>query len=116
GYYMHFNSVNDYLVDYVYLLTEQGLYNIKGKPTFEETVKGLFKVGGAKYDYAIVGYDQYVNTMVGVRYGINSRNNNILDKIDNNPHDYVDVEQDSEPDTEPDPDTDTEPEKPKTEI
>src|SRR5699024_3951994 len=52
------------------------------------------------------------------RYGINSRNNNILDKIDNNPHDYVDGEPDPEPepDPDPDPDPDPEPEKPKPEI
>lgn len=106
GYYMKFNSVDDYLTDYVYLLTGQGIYNIQNKSSFELSVKGLFKEGGAKFNYAIVSWSQYVNTMVGIRNGINSRNNNILNKIDKNPNDYVDGEA---PDPDPDPDPEPEP-------
>src|SRR5690625_6009200 len=90
GYYMKFASVEDYLTDYVYLLTSQGVYNITGHSTFEDSVKGLFIAGGAKADYATVGWEQYLDTMVSVRSGIDSNNDNILTRIDDNPGDYED--------------------------
>lgn len=91
GFYMRFNSVNDYMIDYFYLLLYQGIYNIKDNfNNFDLAVKGLFKVGGAKYDYAQAGYDEYLKTMQGVRFGINKRNDNILDKMDKNPNEYFD--------------------------
>ncbi|MFX3999851.1 holin, partial [Streptococcus suis] len=31
-----------------------------GAKTFSEAVKGMFKVGGAVYDYAATGYDNYL--------------------------------------------------------
>src|SRR5699024_5465877 len=82
GYYMRFSSVEDYLTDYVYLLTSQGIYNISGHSNFEDSVKGLFKVGGAKADYAATHWQTYVNTMVSIRNGINNNNGNILDDLD----------------------------------
>lgn len=91
GYYMKFKTVEDYLTDYVYLITDQGIYNIQNKSSFSESVKGLFIVGGAKYDYAAVGASAYIDTMNGIRNGINSRNNDFLTNIDTNPNDYVDA-------------------------
>lgn len=82
GHYMKFASVEDYLTDYVYLLTEQGIYNIKGKGSFEESVKGLFKAGGASADYAATPWQEYVSTMVSIRKGINNNNDGALDDID----------------------------------
>lgn len=102
GYYMKFKSVEDYLTDYIYLITDQGIYNIQNKSSFEESVRGLFKEGGAKYDYAAVGATAYINTMNSIRKGINNNNNDFLTKIDNNPTDYVDG---TVPDP-PDPDVD----------
>lgn len=90
GYYMKFDTVEDYLTDYIYLLTDQGIYNIQNKSSFEDSVRGLFKVGGATYDYATVGATAYINTMVSIRNGINNNNNDFLTAIDNNPTDYVD--------------------------
>src|SRR5699024_2061424 len=40
GYYMRFASVDDYLIDYIYLLNQQGMYNIAGHDNFEDSVKG----------------------------------------------------------------------------
>ena len=82
GYYMKFASVEDYLTDYVYLLTKQGIYNISGHDNFDDTVKGLFIVGGAKANYATTSWQEYLATMKSIRSGINSNNNNVLDDLD----------------------------------
>ena len=88
GTYMHFASVDDFLIDYMYLLAEQTagnnqkMYNVQGKTTFDEFMKGLFQIGGALFDYAAAGYASYNSLANGVRSGINSNNDNILDKID----------------------------------
>lgn len=97
GYYMHFASTEDFLFDYVYLLTDQKIYNIQNKGSFDVAIKGLFKVGGAYYDYAATPYTEYLNTMLGVRAGINSRNNNILDQIDADPQSFLDGEVEPDP-------------------
>ncbi|WP_024411103.1 peptidoglycan amidohydrolase family protein [Streptococcus suis] len=60
GYYMHYASVDDFLTDWFYLLRAGGSYKISGAKTFSEAVKGMFKVGGAVYDYAATGYDNYL--------------------------------------------------------
>lgn len=86
GYYMRFDSVEDYLTDYVYLLTGQGLYNVAGHSSFEDSVKGLFIAGGASANYAETLWQEYVNMMVNIRNGINSNNNGILDEIDGGTH------------------------------
>ena len=84
---MHFASVDDFLIDYMYLLAEQTagnnqkMYNVQGKTTFDEFMKGLFQIGGALFDYAAAGYASYYSLANDVRSGINSNNDNILDKI-----------------------------------
>ncbi|WP_283264165.1 peptidoglycan amidohydrolase family protein [Streptococcus dysgalactiae] len=60
GHYMHYSSVDDFLTDWFYLLRANGSYKVSGAKTFSEAVKGMFKVGGAKYDYAASGYDNYI--------------------------------------------------------
>ncbi|HGS7807830.1 TPA: peptidoglycan amidohydrolase family protein [Streptococcus pyogenes] len=60
GHYMHYESVDDFLTDWFYLLRAGGSYKISGAKTFSEAVKGMFIVGGAKYDYAASGYDNYI--------------------------------------------------------
>ncbi|HEO7457829.1 TPA: glucosaminidase domain-containing protein, partial [Streptococcus agalactiae] len=52
GTYMHYASVDDFLKDYTYLLAKQGIYNVVGKKNIADYTKGLFRAGGAKYDYA----------------------------------------------------------------
>ncbi|MCB2860652.1 glucosaminidase domain-containing protein [Streptococcus suis] len=60
GHYMHYASVDDFLTDWFYLLRAGGSYKVSGSKTFSEAVKGMFKVGGAVYDYAASGFDSYI--------------------------------------------------------
>lgn len=60
GHYMHYESVDDFLTDWFYLLRAGGSYKVSGAKTFSEAVKGMFIVGGAKYDYAAAGYNNYI--------------------------------------------------------
>ena len=60
GYYMHYANVDDFLTDWFYLLRASGSYKVSGAKTFSEAVKGMFKVGGAVYDYAASGFDSYI--------------------------------------------------------
>lgn len=82
GSYMHYASVDDFLKDYTYLLAKQGIYNVVGKKNLADYTKGLFRAGGAKYDYAAAGYQSYTNLMTNIRNGINKVTGNILDTID----------------------------------
>ncbi|CYY00727.1 peptidoglycan amidohydrolase family protein [Streptococcus suis] len=60
GHYMHYASVDEFLTDWFYLLRAGGSYKVSGAKTFSEAVKGMFKVGGAVYDYAASGFDSYI--------------------------------------------------------
>ncbi|HEL1698436.1 TPA: glucosaminidase domain-containing protein [Streptococcus suis] len=60
GHYMHYASVDDFLTDWFYLLRAGGSYKVSGAKTFSDAVKGMFKVGGAAYDYAASGFDSYI--------------------------------------------------------
>ncbi|HFI0500798.1 TPA: peptidoglycan amidohydrolase family protein [Streptococcus suis] len=60
GHYMHYASADDFLTDWFYLLRAGGSYKVSGAKTFSEAVKGMFKVGGAVYDYAASGFDSYI--------------------------------------------------------
>lgn len=60
GYYMHYANVDDFLTDWFYLLRSGGSYKVSGAKTFSDSVKGMFKVGGAVYDYAASGFDNYI--------------------------------------------------------
>ena len=82
GYYNHYASVADYFKDYTYLIAEQGLYKVKGKDSLEAFTKGLFREGGALYDYAAIGYKHYIYSMKDVRYNINRLNNKAMDNLD----------------------------------
>ncbi|HHU3897087.1 TPA: glucosaminidase domain-containing protein [Streptococcus agalactiae] len=82
GTYMHYASVDDFLKDYTYFLAKQGIYNVVGKKNIADYTKGLFRAGGAKYDYAAAGYQSYTNLMTNIRNGINKVTGNILDTID----------------------------------
>lgn len=83
GYYMHFANMGDFFKDYFYLLAKQGIYNVANKDNISDYTKGLFRVGGAAYDYAAAGYDHYNSLMAGIRNGINAKNGNVLDTYDN---------------------------------
>ena len=81
GHYMRYDSVDDFLEDWAYLLRDGGIYKVSGAKTFDEAVKGMFKVGGAKYDYAASGYDHYLKGMQARREAINQANNGGLDDL-----------------------------------
>ena len=83
GHYMHFASMADFFKDYFYLLAKQGIYNVANKTNISDYTRGLFRVGGAAYDYAAAGYDHYNSLMTGIRNGINAKNSNVLDAYDN---------------------------------
>ena len=83
GHYMHFANMSDFFKDYFYLLAKQGIYNVANKNNISDYTRGLFRVGGAKYDYAAAGFDHYNSLMAGIRNGINAKNGNVLDTYDN---------------------------------
>ena len=74
GNYTHYNSVDDFFEDWVYLLRPGNIYQVSGRASFEEAVKGLFQVGGSRYDYAASGYDHYIKGMMARRDGIKAAN------------------------------------------
>ena len=94
--YFGYDTFADFLTDWIYLFRRQGNYRVYGKKVFADCVKGMFKYGGANYDYAVYGnnsktnYDNYYALMKGVRDGINSSNNNLLTKLDNGTIDWGD--------------------------
>lgn len=52
GHYMHYQSVGDFIKDWGYLLRQGGSYQVAGAATVKDATRGLFRVGGARYDYA----------------------------------------------------------------
>ena len=91
GYYMHYSSLDDFFKDWLYLIRRGGSYNIADSKTFDEAVKGMFKYGGAKYDYATMKlpdyqskqrYEAYLKGMKERRQAINKANNGKLDDLD----------------------------------
>ncbi|MCB2847344.1 holin [Streptococcus dysgalactiae subsp. dysgalactiae] len=74
GHYMHYESVDDFLTDWFYLLRAGGSYKVSGAKTFSEAVKGMFIIGGAKYDYAPSGFDSYIVGMASRLKAIEQEN------------------------------------------
>ncbi|WP_240332476.1 holin [Granulicatella sp. zg-ZJ] len=60
GYYMHYETVDDFLKDWFHLMRNGYMYCVSGVKSFSECVKGMFKVGGSYYDYAATGYENYL--------------------------------------------------------
>ena len=81
GHYMHYSSVDDFLTDWFYLLRAGGSYKVSGAKTFSEAVKGMFKAGGAVYDYAASGFDSYIVGASSRLKAIEAENGS-LDKFD----------------------------------
>ena len=81
GHYMHYATVDDFLTDWFYLLRAGGSYKVSGAKTFSEAVKGMFKVGGAVYDYAASGFDSYIVGASSRLKAIEAENGS-LDKFD----------------------------------
>lgn len=77
GHYMHYASVDDFLTDWFYLLRSGGSYKVSGAKTFSEAIKGMFKTGGATYDYAATGYDNYLVGMSSRLKAIEAENGSL---------------------------------------
>ncbi|HEL2684076.1 TPA: glucosaminidase domain-containing protein [Streptococcus suis] len=77
GHYMHYASVDDFLTDWFYLLRSGGSYKVSGAKTFSEAIKGMFKTGGAVYDYAATGYDNYLVGMSSRLKAIEAENGSL---------------------------------------
>ncbi|HFI0361794.1 TPA: peptidoglycan amidohydrolase family protein [Streptococcus suis] len=88
GHYMHYATVDDFLTDWFYLLRAGGSYKVSGAKTFSEAVKGMFKVGGAAYDYAASGFDSYIVGASSRLKAIESENGSLtrFDATSNNVH------------------------------
>ncbi|MGQ7532053.1 peptidoglycan amidohydrolase family protein [Streptococcus suis] len=88
GHYMHYASVDDFLTDWFYLLRKDGPYKVSGALTFSESVKGMFKAGGAVYDYAASGFDSYIVGASSRLKAIESENGSLtrFDATSNNVH------------------------------
>ena len=81
GHYMHYATVDDFLTDWFYLLRSGGSYKVSGAKSFSEAVKGMFKVGGAVYDYAASGFNSYIVGASSRLKAIEAENGS-LDKFD----------------------------------
>lgn len=88
GYYMHYASVDDFLTDWFWLLRKDGSYKVSGARTFSDSIKGMFKIGGAKYDYAAAGYESYLVGASSRLKAIESENGSLtkFDAVSNNVH------------------------------
>ena len=86
GYYIHYATVEDFLKDYGYLLRNGGFYKTAGAKTLWDYARGLFRLGGAQYDYAGDGsnservFNSYYNSMKTIHDTLNA--NGALDSID----------------------------------
>lgn len=89
GYYIKYDTVQNFLKDWCYLIRLGGVYNVGNSDTFEDAVKGMFIYGGAQYDYATMNttgskrrFELYYAGMSARRTAINNANNGILDELD----------------------------------
>ena len=86
GYYIHYATVEDFLKDYGYLLRNGGFYKTSGAKTLWDYARGLFRLGGAQYDYAGDGsnsekvFNSYFNSMKTIHDALNADGS--LDRID----------------------------------
>lgn len=110
GYYIRYASVQDFLIDWSHLIRRGGIYNVADSNTFNDAVKGMFKVGGATYDYATMNvegsqkrYELYLAGMFARRNAINSANDGKLDLLDAESHSDGGTLPDPDPDPNPDP-------------
>lgn len=92
GYYIHFNTLNDYFRAYAYILSNENGYNVQSAVTIEEYCRGLFRVGGASYDYAASGYDHYYGLLIPTYNEINRQNPGKLELIDSSSSGYDSID------------------------
>lgn len=78
--WMQFASVNDMIAYACYLFRPKGydnsgnvIYAVSGKTVFSQALKGMFKIGGAKYNYSDP-VQPYLDAMYNVNAGIRRNN------------------------------------------
>ena len=81
GYYYKYADLADFMTDWTHLIRRGGIYKVADNQTFEGAIKGMFKVGGAVYDYAASGFDSYIVGVSSRLKAIESENGS-LDKFD----------------------------------
>lgn len=83
GNYVHFETLSDYFKAYAFVLSSRnGIYKVAGASTIDDFCKGLFKAGGATYDYAEAGYDAYSKLLVPTYNSIVSANQDKIKQLD----------------------------------
>ena len=96
GYYFKYATLDDFFKDWLHLIRDGGNYTVANSSSFDEAVKGMFRCGGAKYDYATMDYrpndtsleaskaryEKYLAGMKARREQINRANNGSLDQLD----------------------------------
>lgn len=89
GHYMKYASLDDFYTDWLYLIRRGGSYQVADSYSFSGAVRGMFKAGGARYDYATMNvdsseerYSKYLAGMEARREAINQANNGALDELD----------------------------------
>ncbi|MBD3948437.1 CHAP domain-containing protein [Tuanshanicoccus lijuaniae] len=82
GHYIRYQSVEDFLIDWFYLLRQGGSYRVSGQKTFRESVQGLFQIGGATYNYAATPYETYLIRVVSRKTSIESETGISLERWD----------------------------------
>ncbi|OFI48269.1 hypothetical protein BG261_08270 [Floricoccus tropicus] len=83
GYYIHFATLNDFFKAFSFVVSKRnGLYNVEGAASLEAYCKGLFRVGGARADYAASGYDNYLELMLPTYNAIKKQNPGKFELID----------------------------------
>lgn len=81
GNYMHYNTLQDFIIDWCYLLVHGG-YQVAGKRDLGEAVRGMFVEGGARYNYAAAGYGSYWGAVSRIKQGLDAQNGGI-DRFNN---------------------------------
>ncbi|MBU3106209.1 SH3 domain-containing protein, partial [Clostridium gasigenes] len=83
GYYVHFETLNDYFKAYTFILSNRnGCYKLEGTNSIDAFCKGLFRIGGAAYDYAASGYQHYLDMLIPTYNAIKKQNPSKLEAID----------------------------------
>lgn len=83
GNYAHYKDLHTFFEDKAELLGGSDTnYAIAGQSDAKKAVAGLFKVGGAKANYATADANGYIQNVITTRDYLNKTNDNALDKMD----------------------------------
>lgn len=78
-----FLTLSDYFKAYTFILSNRnGIYKVENTTSIEAFCKGLFTIGGAKFNYAATGYKHYLNMLIPTYNAIKKQNTGKLEAID----------------------------------